>query len=210
MSVLGTSRSLDGRDDSVKPFPVETPLCYDGRGTSPRDDCDRGTPLCGLWATLTAEIENDGGRRLPGRSRPARLGRFEKHGRDRECRSVSLLPDDSHFADSEEYSAHEFLSFYLWILLSVKQGTTSTDQGVVSCFPSFRRLLLPAGLSRSCPLNSCWKDRVLIASLFEQSVESSSHNFVEVAPGSFHFVATIGSRFLGRFAGERPHFPSTS
>jgi hypothetical protein len=117
MSVLGTSRSLDGRGDSVKPFPVATPLCYDGRGNSPCDDCDRGTPLFGLWATLTAEIENDGGRRLPGRSRPARLGRFEKHGRDRECRSVSLLPDDSHFVGSEEYSAHEFLSFYLRILL---------------------------------------------------------------------------------------------
>lgn len=210
MSVLGTSRSLDGRDDSLKPFPVETLLCYDGRGTFLRDDCDRGTPLCGLWATFTAEIENDGGRRLPGRSRPARLGRFKKHGRDRECRSVSLLSDHSHFAGSEERSAHEFLSFSLWILLSAQQGTTSTDQGVVPCFLSFRHLLLPAGLSRSFLLNSCWKERGLIASLYEHSVEGSFHNFVEVAPDSLHFVVIVGAGFLGRFAGERPRFPLTS
>ena len=118
---------------------------------------------------------------------------------------MSLSPDHSHFAGSEERSAHEFLSFYLRILLPVGQGTASTDQGVVSCFLSFR-LLKPAGLSRSCLLNFCWEDRAL----FEHSVESSFDNFVELAPGSLHFVAIVGSGFSGRFAGARPRFPLTS
>jgi hypothetical protein len=98
--------------------------------------------LCGLWATLTAEIENDRGSHLPGRSRTSRLGWFEKPGQDGERRSVSLLPDDSHFADGEKCSISKFLNFHLGNLPHTKVNRSESYQ--TFHFPR-RNKILPDG-----------------------------------------------------------------